>query len=263
MSSCAFCDMPFERGDNIITCHICNDLFHARKECTGSSASEIKILERKNTKLMLFRCKQCFENSGENPGVVELLKNIDEKLLLLNAHDKEIKIHSSEISELKSKVLSLENSLKDTTEMNDRNKRSMNVLFFNVAEQVDGNDKDLIIKALSDIKIDTIIAQGKMKRLGKKTENNSRPILFRLDHRSDVINILKNWKKVKNGVKVSSDLTPLQKSMYKKLKDDAKKWNSTNQDHKKIVIFVKGDPTLVDARPNTENISPNLSNQEN
>ena len=266
MAACAACDVLFERGDIITSCHICNELFHSKRECTGVSASEIKVLELKRVKpMLLYRCKGCSENCNASPSMMEMLSDIQNDLKLLQKHDALISNHSREIDKLKNKVQHLEevfsagstgssdlpvgsntNSVQEAiVEIQERNRRNINVLLHNVSEKDDENDIKLVTEALVDIKLNTIINTHSIKRLGKKSVNSCRPILFRLDSRLDANNILKNWKSVKNGIKVSSDLTLLQRSLYKKAKVETDLWNRTNLNDKKKVIFSNGNPKSV------------------
>ena len=120
-----------------------------------------------------------------------------------------------------------------------------------------------VSSALSDIKLDTNIASGNIQRLGRKIDNVSRPILLKLTHRSDVINLLKNWRKVKDNVKISSDLTPLQRREYKLLKVKASEWNQVNPNQLKKVIFTKGNPKIVDLMLNPRGNNPVTSKPKN
>ena len=88
MSACAECGIPF-KGDVIATCSVCLGLFHANsgkgKNCSGCTASEIKVLELKEKKpMMVYRCPACTAIGGEDTSlkaaVSDLQASINELL---------------------------------------------------------------------------------------------------------------------------------------------------------------------------------------
>lgn len=81
-----------------------------------------------------------------------------------------------------------------------------------------------------------------------------------MDNRSDVIAVLKNWKKLPEDIKVSSDLTPLQRKTYKNLKAQAYEWNLKNPNSRKTVIYIKGNPTLVTEKKPKKSSAKNQGN---
>ena len=149
MSVCTKCEFPFEKGDFIATCTICYELFHANKDCAGISAAEVGVFKLKTVKpMMVYRCKQCIENNNERPGVLDTLSEINSKLTILEKHETTLKSHSDDIIALKRRVEELEGRLSNDTaafsvpkndsgfesvqdaitEVQDRNKRMMNIL---------------------------------------------------------------------------------------------------------------------------------------
>lgn len=118
MSVCTTCEEAFGDGDIIAVCHICNDLFHAKKDCAGVTAAEIKVLEsncknlgKKRKPMMLYRCNSCRENGNQPLSVSETLSKIQEKLNIVdelsascNKHERDLKKLNGEVSKIKTNI---------------------------------------------------------------------------------------------------------------------------------------------------------------
>lgn len=73
MSHCAECNKKLSSTIAIACCKSCNNLYHASQECTGLSATEIRVIELK-TKSLVFKCASCA--SCDNPADIGDLKEL-------------------------------------------------------------------------------------------------------------------------------------------------------------------------------------------
>lgn len=108
MSTCAKCDEGFCSSDVIAVCSICNDLYHANsagKNCSGCSASEIKVLEFKKKKpVMVYRCYSCTSTGGEDVSLKELVADLQKTIKKLPSFLEDVKIMKNSIPVIKSDI---------------------------------------------------------------------------------------------------------------------------------------------------------------
>jgi len=113
---CNCCNSQFADLDVSFKCDGCTLLF--RPKCSGLSASELKCLGLKN-RLLKFFCSDCDKGLKELPELKSLLN----KLLV-------------EVEDLKSNLGNNPNLSNEfiINEINERNKRAKNVIFYNIQE---------------------------------------------------------------------------------------------------------------------------------
>lgn len=71
-------------GDFIATCCVYLSMFHCNekanegfgKNCSLTTVSEVRVLKLKSRRLMLYRCKECRDNGGITPQLVEVISNL-------------------------------------------------------------------------------------------------------------------------------------------------------------------------------------------
>lgn len=137
-------------------------------------------------------------------------------------------------------------------EIEDRKTRENNIISHNVPECPSSdldivNEHQIVSSIFEKIDIKTKVKElSHIKRIGRYDINKTRPILIKMDDRSDVTKVLINWKLIEAPFNVSPDLTILQRSSYKKLKQETKVFNSQNKDSNviKVVRMVKGNPQI-------------------
>ena len=84
---------------------------------------------------------------------------------------------------------------------------------------------------------------------------------MKLSSKDEVNRILKNWKKFPEGIQITADYTFQQRTLYKKLKKEALKYNLEHPNNLKSVKYVNGNPTLMDNKK-SGNLSNNFRPQE-
>lgn len=139
-------------------------------------------------------------------------------------------------------------------EIQDRLARSNNLIIYGLPEAQDQqvNDAHTIKEILGKIgNLD--INNLNIKRIGASSKNKNRPILVRLRSQGEVLRVIRNRNLLPRNLFFSTDKTPSQRNQLKKLKEAANAHNSSNPAVRKIIKYVNGEPTIVDAAPNPPN----------
>lgn len=152
-------------------------------------------------------------------------------------------------------------------EVDNRKKRENNILILNVPEQILNTGESLKIDYdLEHVKsvlcgiqnINTSLNVMKLKRLGAFNANKVRPILVRFDSRSDVINVLTNWRLIPKPYLVLYDLTKCQREHFNHLKKEAKIFNESEENQRRslmqIVKFRNGNPFIFTTKINPKKV---------
>lgn len=105
MSVCEGCCDPFIQGDIIATCCVCLSMYHCNekssegsgKNCSSASSTEVRVLKLKSKCLMLYRCKECRNNGGMSPQLVEVVSNLKTSVDKLSSLSEDIKKLTMEV----------------------------------------------------------------------------------------------------------------------------------------------------------------------
>ena len=123
-------------------------------------------------------------------------------------------------------------------EMQERQKRSSNILMFKVPEQSDINeDVNLVTIILGKISISTVLSASNVRRLENRNKDKIRLILITMTCRKDVTQVLKNWRSIPEEFSVSPDYTMKQRENYSRLKAEVEAFNNSNPTSKKVVRY--------------------------
>lgn len=222
--SCIKCGST-DDSNSMLFCDSCNRNIH--KKCSGLSASEIKVMELKGKRLLKFYCEDCMAGLLQVP---KLLKLVDDL--------------KSEVQTLKNNSFPVTNTIDEEmlNEINERNKRSTNIMFHNVPDQRDDyNDiKALITKALGECP-----AIVRHMRVGKKNKNGINSLKVVFSSPLDVMNILKNKFKLKgSNIYVSPDLTPKQRSYEKNIREELNRRKSHGEVNLQL-RYIHGVPKII------------------
>jgi len=141
-------------------------------------------------------------------------------------------------------------------EINDRNSRATNLIFYNI-EECDSNqsvdriahDINQINNTIKSIGVDSEIVPLKVIRLGRYQSGKLRPIKAVFSTSTNTFDILKNKRKLSlhvppSRINISSDRTLLQRDSMKKLRDELAA-RSSNGETGLIIKFIKGVPRIV------------------
>lgn len=252
---CNCCNSLFADLDVPIKCDGCALLFHPK--CSGLSASELKCLGLKN-RLLKFFCSDCEKGLKELPELKSLLN----KLLV-------------EVENLKSNLGNNPNLSNEfiINEINERNKRAKNVIFYNIQESNSNQtgerlsyDNKQVNSTIASILVDTdnLPTPLKVIRLGRYQPGKLRPIKAIFESDSIVFDIIRNKNKLTHSnppstVYISTDRTPYQRDYMKSLKEELMT-RTKNGEAGLTIKFIKGTPKIVIANiaSNTLNNSHNF-----
>ncbi|KAL5239425.1 hypothetical protein ACI65C_006835 [Semiaphis heraclei] len=268
---CFSCNEQFAELDNPLKCDSCSSLVH--NKCSGLSATELKCLGLKN-RILKFFCASCDQGLKELPELKTLIK----KLLVDVDNIKNITINNTNSTD----NINFSNEFV-INEINERNRRANNLIFYNI-EESDSNRSDdritsdfnhinnIISIILSDISRDIPIPL-KVIRLGRYQPGKMRPIKTIFSTATDVFDIIRNKKKITHSnlpsiINISTDRTPNQRESMKKLREELA--SRTNNGETGLTIkFQRGVPKIikimarVDARGNYLRLGLGIHSENN
>jgi len=148
-------------------------------------------------------------------------------------------------------------------ELADRNRRSNNLIFYNLDEVADSSSPDerhrVDLSLAKDI-VQVIIPDGvsisKVTRLGGRGTGRARPLRVTLPTKEDVISILRNKRRYVGPVKIYQDQTTKQRKFFNDLRSRLKEYHEAG-DINKTIRYFDGVPKIVN-RPT----SPSFSRSE-
>lgn len=133
-------------------------------------------------------------------------------------------------------------------EINEREKRSANLIFFNLEESEEGSggDTELVNEIISGIR-PGIVPAG-TRRLGKKRLGHSRPVCVSMSNKREANLILSNKTRYSGPVRIFQDQTLKQRNYLKELRTNLQLLKDSGV-RDKTIRFVNGVPKIVDFKP--------------
>lgn len=195
------------------------------------------------------------------------LRSLENKLA---SYDTRISINSADISCMKTKLDSLADQLSASppapgaaamcdssgasvevvaSELQDRIRRSVNIMVYNLSPSVEQSDPDRVRAALGRIE-NLNLSNISVRRFSKPTRANAPPpVLVRMSSSEEASRVLRNWKLLPGGVNVTADRTKAQRDLYKKLKEEAVMYNRANPNSsRKVIKYNNGVPFLTNEK---------------
>lgn len=185
-----------------------------------------------------------------------ITQQLDEKFKMLEEQNQNLQ---AEVSELKGKIKELETQ-----------KKKNNLLFFGIKEGSAEEEKN-IVKFMKE-KINTHLSLDiqeyevdKAHRIGQKTNSGLRPILISLTSNWKRNLILKNKKKLPEGIYIKEDFTKetleIRKSLQPKLEEERKKGNIAYLRGEKLIIKKPSATEKSEKRKRVTSSSPKQEQQ--
>lgn len=215
-------------GEKKIACDGCDRHIHIG--CAGLNAQELKVMTLRDGKRTLrYYCEECQEGVRLVPKLLSKINILEEKVNQL------ISVPTSSKNEIPEDYL--------TEELLERQKRSCNILIFNMSESSD--DKTNAEKILRDLaKHDVNIIET--ARIGKPNKKGNRALKITLPNANVTSKIITAKKDPLKGkhVYISPDLTIRQRNHYNELKNELNERRNSGENDI-IIRYVKGIPTIV------------------
>lgn len=159
-------------------------------------------------------------------------------------------------SVLVSKINSSSSNLKNHKEYSLRISKQNNIIIYNLKENVNTNGSynlkeeiEKVDEVLAKVDIKTKFNKNNLLRIGKFNPSKMRPLLVKMNCRSDASKVISNWQALPNEINVTFDFTLDQRIKYKNLRKIASAFNSENSDENiyKVVRYNSdGEPFIID-----------------
>lgn len=243
---CTKCDIDLN-PEKEISCDLCRKYIHST--CSSLSRLEIQCLKSKDRKI-IFYCETCSDfksQLGKLNDLNETVQKLETKLktlqdnLTLPKTEAEIKITTENVT------------TQVVDELLDRQSRERNILIFNLEETETGNiedrnaiEKTKLTEILSSIDNQININNLQFMRLGRYSQDKTRPLKIILPSKHDVLNILKNKRKLNLNVGIQADLTVMQRNHLKNLRSKLEEINKNGGN--KTIRYINGSPQIVNAK---------------
>ncbi|KAJ3660130.1 hypothetical protein Zmor_004600 [Zophobas morio] len=230
---CPNCDNSVKTNETSFQCDACQKHLHAK--CIGLSENDVKMTRSKSKSIKLI-CNSCEKNLNALSDLKSLISNI--RAEFTSSLDDLKTTFQQQINDLKSMINNhhqpnpAQPNFEDVVqEVVERQKRSKNVMIYNVPEQPETMSRDeRLMSETTDISNilqvasnDVNIANIRLQRLDKFIPGRCRPIKVFLQSEVEVLNIVRGAKNLSTrdiykNVRLSFDKTPKQLGNLKLLK---------------------------------------------
>lgn len=259
MSSCLNCNTDLKSNtSSAIHCDVCQGPLHLK--CVGLSESDVK-LTRARSKAIKVVCNSCSINMSQFKDIKTIITTIQNELTTsINQLKAEFE---SQLQELKATLTMTQQQTPSyvfeevVNEVMERQRRTKNLVIFGVVEPPSdssreeaalhdsGNVYDILANIVPEYRNDDL----KIQRLGRHTSNRNRPIKIALRNEQEVINFIRNAKRLRSSVNyknvfISSDRTPRQIKLFNQLKEELNIRRTNGETGLKIRHF-QGVPKIV------------------
>lgn len=190
-------------NDAIIQCDGCNRYVHT--ECSELNASELKVMGLKGKRLLKFYCEDCTMGVRLVPELIKKVDDLHKEIIQLTTQSQGNRCSTFTEDEV-------------IAEIQERNKRSRNVIMFNLPELGD-DDLNSVREVVTAVTNENLNIE-KIVRFGKKNKNGIRAIkvtFSRTEEADRVIRARKNNIKDKK-IFIQIDMTQRQRECSEKLR---------------------------------------------
>uniref|UniRef100_A0A6P7GB43 Uncharacterized protein LOC114340024 n=1 Tax=Diabrotica virgifera virgifera TaxID=50390 RepID=A0A6P7GB43_DIAVI len=211
VSKCSSCNDDLL--DKFVACDSCHVTVHQSEHCTGLCASELRAVVIQKRTLMYF-CADCRLSFKSVPKLIREIDNFKNELSALK----------QDMLKLKAEKGANSFSVDDVVnELHEREKRSKNILIFNLPELSNTSEdasqvKSILSKAHASINTNEV----KILRFGNVNKNGHRPIKVIFSSASDALHVIKNKQTVSREKKIYFilDQTPNQRKLLDSLRSE-------------------------------------------
>lgn len=220
---CSVCENVID--NDVVSCCICDEKFHAKKDCAGITANILKSISSCDN--LSYKCNQCKS------------VNIGDLLNRFSVIENELKYLREHISTQSYNMINIIHTAMD--EYDQRKEKKCNVMVYGLpepppSEDNDAQDNDMILELLNelDVNVDDV---GTISRVGaiKAGSRRSRPIKLRFRNEDSRRLCLRRAKQLKgsashHSVFIRPDLTRSQLESNKRLMEEIKARRKAGED---------------------------------
>nr|XP_023018000.1 stress response protein NST1-like [Leptinotarsa decemlineata] len=239
---CNTCNLEMTPGEGVC-CDSCQVTTHSTLNCSGISTSEVRAIVLQKRSLLYF-CEECREAFKSVPKLLREIRDMR----------KEMNTLKQEVEDLKQKEKQEVNNFEEIVmELEERKKKSKNVIILNIKESIKTNKKERIEDEMNTVK--TILSETevedleyRVQRIGKYEPGKNRPLRIVMAKPEATKEILRNKNKIKTyKATIFGDQTKAQREYYNKIKKQLEE--SKNRGENKYIKYINNIPTLVDCPP--------------
>lgn len=238
--NCKCCNQMYD-AHLMVTCCICKNKF--KHTCVDITANEVRTLN--SNKGYDWTCVNCRTIGQDIKQLKSLILDLQKEIKQLRADKIQPGLNSGfDIEEI-------------VSEISDRQRRSKNIIIYNVKEQDQQNsandriqkDNEQVVSILSAVLPELSVAHIRPIRLGTFATNKTRPIKIMLESDNCVGKVLRNANKLKANqrykhINISSDKTKKQIEFYNTLKSELKQRSDAGEMNLRIK-YVNKIPRIV------------------
>lgn len=238
-SKCSKCSKLCNDNDSV-NCDVCKKTLHAA--CAGITRQEADCLRSSRRRIHFF-CDNC--------NLIDSITALNNKISSLEVELNTLKneIRSSDKMTMVSEDKKTMNDTMDEehliAEIIDRQNRAKNLIVYNLQETLtDTPTDDDMQKFISVINNEAITGNSisNLRRLGKKSHDNIRPLLVSLTSPSDAVTILKTYK-TRDRIYINRDLTVQQRNQAYITRNEFKNRKEKGENVK--LKYINGMPKIV------------------
>lgn len=245
MPTCFCCNLDIEQH-KAVSCNACQRTY--QYSCVGLTTSEVRTISTKPN--LSWSCTTCVNSTSGMDELKSMILDLKNEIAGLRSQIDTAKRASSCTCDFE-KIIS---------EINDRQKRKCNLMFFGVAEtsgatkdERAANEKQLVVDVVKFLTPTIRTDFTRITRLGKYDSNrrSARPIKVTLDSEDLVHQIIKNSRRLRESqsyrhINVSVDRTPTQNEYYRGVRQELKDRTDGGETGLRIK-YVRGLPTIVNS----------------
>jgi hypothetical protein len=187
----------------------------------------------------------------------DIRKLIEGQTAIINDLGGRIENLKLENSNLKTRIMGLENTMhphKIMHEINDRMNRAKNIILFGVEElegaaQVERIKHDMaeVSKLINGIDENFVGESMRCIRLGREVGDRPRPLKVFLSSQEQVLNVLRNKRRL-GDVRVANDLTAMQRDFLKQLNNELAE-RKRKGENDIFIRYLNGQPVITSRMP--------------
>lgn len=243
---CSQCKNEYE-ATQLFACDSCKKFLCSGEKCGNLTGSEIKCLQLKTKRKLIFLCNECEGGFWKVPA---LINEINELKVVVNKFlERANHTESGGEAAYVCNNDNIEKSEEILMEMIERQKRESNIMVANIkesklnsTEQRKEEDLNVVKTVLQNFNID--LTNITAFRVGKLVPDKNRLLKVILKNREDAKLVLKHRDTIAAHIKIFGDQTKKQRDYYLYVKNKLQSLIEQG-DNSKTIRFINNKPTII------------------